>query len=149
MAPSAKPPTSLKLSIQILGDAEQRLDLFTKLEELGFIIRSQDIVLNIGYYFEEEGRAARDQAEALLRDHPAVMRTKSFTDLGTKRKVSDTLPAEPDDEPDEDEDDETPLERYAREQGAAVGNAIGEFAQHLLARDAGAGHGAAAAIGRR
>lgn len=115
MAPSAKPPTSLKLSIQIFGNTEQRLDLFAQLEELGFIERSQDIVLNVGYFFEEEGRAARDKAEALLRDHPAVMKTKSFTDLGTKRKVSDTFEAEPED----GEDDETPLERYAREQDEA------------------------------
>jgi hypothetical protein len=128
MAPSAKPPTSLKLGIQILGNAEQRLDLFAKLEELGFIERSQDIVLNVGYYFEEDGRVARDKAEALLRDHPAVMKTKSFTDLGTKRKVSDTFEAEP--EAEDGEDDETPLERYAREQGEADGDVIGEFAQH-------------------
>jgi hypothetical protein len=130
MAPSAKPPTSLKLGIQILGNAEQRLDLFAKLEELGFIERSQDIVLNVGYYFEEDGRAARDKAEALLRDHPAVMKTKSFTDLGTKRKVSDTFEAEPEAEGGEEDDDETPLERYAREQGEVGGDVIGEFAQH-------------------
>lgn len=113
MAPSAKPPTSLKLGIQISGNAEERLDLFAQLEALGFIERSQDIVLNVGYYFEEDGRAARDKAEALLRDHPAVMKTKSFTDLGTKRKVSDTFEAEP--EASDDEDDETPLERALRE----------------------------------
>jgi hypothetical protein len=117
MAASPKPPTSLKISIAAFGSAEQRLDLFAQLEALGYLERSQDIVLNVGYYFEEDGRIARDKAETLLRDHPAVLKTKSFTDLGTKRKVSDTFEAEA--EADE-EDDETPLEAWERQQAERI-----------------------------
>lgn len=118
MAASPKPPTTLKISIQTVGTAESIANLFTQLGELGFLERSQDIVLNVGYYFENDGRAARDKAAALLRDHPAVLKTKSFTDLGTKQKISDTF--EPAEEADDDED-ETPLERWARGQGGAIG----------------------------
>lgn len=123
MAATTKPPTTLKISIQTFGSPEKILELFEKLNELGLLERSQDFVLNVGYYFEEDGRAARERVEALLRDHDAVMKTKSFTDLGTKRKVSDTF--EPAEEADDDED-ETPLERWEREQAEqAIGESLG------------------------
>lgn len=117
MTASAKPPTTLKVGVQIVGTPAQILDLFERLNELGLLERSQDVVLNVGYYFEGEGHAARERVEALLRDHPAIVKTKSYTDLGTKRKVSDTFePAEP-----AEDDDETPLERWEREQAEQGG----------------------------
>lgn len=126
MAASPKPPTTLKISIQTVGTAESIADLFTQLGELGFLERSQDIVLNVGYYFEDDGRAARDKAAALLRDHPAVLKTKSFTDLGTKQKISDTFEIEPAEGDDDEDGDETPLERWEREQAEqAIGESLG------------------------
>lgn len=132
----AKPPTTLKIFIQSYGSREQLLDLFDRLNALGFLERSQDIALNVGYYVEEEGKAARDAAEALLRDHPAVMKTKSYTDWGTKRKISETFPSA-DEGDEEEEDDETPLERYAREQeegSATRGSLVGRVFDDVAAQ---------------
>lgn len=108
-----KPPTTLKVVIRTLGTQDQVADLFAQLADLGLLSRAKDINLNVGYYFEADGLSARDKVEALLRDHPAVMKTKSTTACTTKRPVSDSLP-DAGNADDEDDDEELPLERYAR-----------------------------------
>lgn len=130
MALSSKPPTTLQIVIQTLGKREDVADLFDKLNELGVLDRSLDIVLKVGVYYEFNGREIRRQVHELLKTHPAVLRSKSGAHLTTKLMADEKLfeteadleGDEPEDSEDDEEEDETPLERYAREQVEAGGD---------------------------
>lgn len=118
----SKPPTTLKLNLQTLGKREDVADLFDQLNALGVLDRSLDITLTVGVYFEWQARELRRAVHDLIKEHPAIVRTKSYVQLATKTTADERILETPDDiaaEPDEDEDDVPPLLRYEREQRTA------------------------------
>jgi hypothetical protein len=81
----SKPCTILTLDVVAIGTEEQLDDLFKQLNERGYLARSKKFKLEVEFYDEEDGLAARNQAKSLLGAHPAVLNTKSMTTIQTKQ----------------------------------------------------------------
>lgn len=119
---ASKPPVTLKIAIQTIGTREDVADLFARLNELGVVDRSLDIVLNAGFYVEEQGRDTRRQVIELLKTHPAVFRKKSGAHLASRWMADERLfetvadMEEAAEDEDDEDDGQLSLDDWARDQ---------------------------------